>query len=119
MVIHQNGTKNRDHSGKAEKKTWNETSNFYSRQKKKQSFSTKMANEQHFCVPRKQMPLSQGRNTTLSRKHVSREAGGRGGRISYFILLRSWGSFFYGFMVILSLLQLQLLFLLVSLAKSA
>ena len=115
MVIHQNGTKNRDHSGKAEKNTWNETSNFYSRQKKT-GFSTQIANEQHFCVPRKQMPLSQGRHTK-SRKHVSRGAGGRANLIIHTASLL--GIFFFGFMVILSLLQLQILILLVSLAKSA
>lgn len=90
LVIHQNSTKNRGHFGKAETKPhkelllsiikifcWNKTFNFYSHQEKKQFFSTQKINVQHFCVPRNQMPLSQGQNTSFSRKRMSRGGWGR------------------------------------------
>ena len=105
LAIHQNSTKNRGHFGKAETKPHrelllsitkifccNETFNFYSHQKKRVFFSTQMINVQYFCVPRNQMPLSQGQNTSFSRKRMSRGGGWGTGEShnSY-----SWESFFF------------------------
>lgn len=86
--------------------------------RKKKQFLLQMINVQHFCVPRNQMPLSQGQNTSFSRKRMS--PGGWGAGESHNSYCFSPGNlFFFAFMVILSLLQLQILVLLVSLAKSA
>ena len=64
------------------------------------------------------MPLSQGQNTSFSRKRMSRGGGGGGGGRAN-LIIHTPGNLFFAFMVILSSLQLQILVLLVSLAKSA